>query len=1645
MADGEHTLPADEELFEQPPLQQQQPEIAEPIVMAQEPIQGVSEDPQASEATHEAPDNYPVDHQMENQEFYQEPQIPEPQQIPQIPVFQPAAYNPPNYVAPQQRANNFGEPAAAADSRPLTEEEQLAAERPTEDTVWIDSDDDTDVEEAILRANFWLPYSDHNYDPPDPADRIILPTEGPFPCIAGLDEDCNIVKQWMPEDAVGPGSPGTQYRRNQQTGGGLPSTSVAPQQQQLPVRHNIQNRPMVAAQPFSIGGNQVEYGGIGGMDSRMQQRGVVRDGPQYRVMNDFGNGLPMRGQLPPRNSPAANAINRVREQQQQMYHQAGARGSLQQRVPAPAAPTPGSYQHIVNAVPVGGANPMRRVPPQARPGMIGGAANNNRARPIHVTRPMDTQEFEHPVAPAAAAPPRRVVDVAPHRMTPEQRQELQQMNRQRAAPQFPAAAAQRSAEKIVIQQRPGASSSRAPRPSMAQEDLLRSPTRRLSERVPQEHQTPVLEPRRFQVKVTDTYSTPIPKASDQLPAQLTEEDPPEESAAAAAPEDVPDAAPEDPPKGILKPTPPHRMTQEEKNAHFARLTTDKEKPTSSASILPQDAAPPHVPPPPPPPLVLRPHHQDETLAMVQSVFESKPRQPDTPKDKEAISKIADLLRFSADEFTGQSGSSAAARQRTVSGSAARAQTYQMHHQQQQQHHHQMPMDQRKRHSSGRYDALMGAMPLQQQPPPPPPSQFQHTDSIAHRPRGRPKGTRHPSVAVQPQRSGGARTLPPRAQTVAMSARNGANAKNSDSESEGIDEAAEESWTMRCHCGMDHGDGDTIECEGCKTWQHMACMGLTLKSNTSKYKCEMCLPRRLPVSKAEAAREQERILNRLRAAAKKQKRKSEPVEQKQKSQPSTSRKSAPMALQQQPAEPRVAQLNDYSKQASALLFGMEQTAGADTLLAESRLHKKARRMFVEEAVEALVTTDLVQIRQVILEVNGHVSMSNEVKRQPGGGNCIFMYDGLMKGTAGEDMGDGQELVCIDTKRKGNDTKFTRRSCVPNCVLKHVLGSNATLGIMIVATKDITRNTEVTLPFDADWRESEVELECAEHMKELQACPFESERRRFAAERHRAMDHKKREAEEARRADEERRRLEEEVRRERAAKTKQMDEAEKARLEAEKAAEKEKKAKEREEAKERKKMEVEASAAAAPESSNSITAREERRIQQAEEMFRRQEEEGKRKEARRRSKSVTPGVLEAAGTAAREDAPEASIPAPAPSPPASRRSVSRTTQPSTSSFATPTEPPAKNKRMRSVVPPKSEPASSAKRVRATTVATPKDTTASNDSRKRKSSATGKTPVAKRSKNVVPTSFGLALIEKELREQARDSTVLEMILPDYIMKEKRSGLLAGQSPDFSEVRAQIEEENRMKERFTKREAKKKAVEKAKEKEKKEHRKEPKKANEPGPAPKSEKAVEKAVEKVEKKPKSPQKPPAKPTAQKPPLKKTEEVDGIEREASESSSKESSVAPEEKKNPKKITFAEYNSRRSQKREAGECSTPPAVTRRGFIPSTEGEDLVNVELSAIPLDDHPSSSNTAPTTTIAPSVGGAPKPTSVVVKSPSTRSRTRGAASESVDDAPAEHSMSLQDRVFSMFGSTVDAPAPPPPPPASAETNSRRSRSTRWN
>ncbi|EFO92803.1 hypothetical protein CRE_09936 [Caenorhabditis remanei] len=926
MADGEHSLPPNEELFEQPMEQEpQQYELPRAdqgtffiknmkvnTISSDQGYHGVPEDPQASGGAppHDMEHHYPVQEDHLANSGYYEPTPPTATNQ----VFQPTPQQ--NFVAPQPRdAQNYEEQGAgdAGGGGAAVNGEDPPGDA---DTVWIDSDSDDDPEAEFLRANFGLTYS--GYVPIEEDEE---------------EATAATVKEELQQ----------QHHQEYQ--------SPPLQQQQVhPMRQTM--RPVVAAQPFSIGGNQVEYA-----EPRMPPRGVSvapRD-TQFRIINELGHPMMASSQQHHgiraqsvsstrvlNNSPHATIIRQQPQHPQTLYQapQGSLRGTpLQSQQQRLGGATPGSYQHIVNPSPSGnfGATIRRQVPAQGAPRGVGGpgiVVSSNQlgprpgVRPVHVTRPMtdnlDREFIEHPMPlppqgpPATAQIRRAPADVAPHRMTAEQRLEQQQLNRQRA--QFPMQRGgvqqpqQQATNRVPTQQaaiigrgRGGVMAVGSP----GHEDLLRSPQRGIQERQPV-----VCEPRKFQVRVTDTYSAPIPKASDQLPAQLTE-DPPEEVQKVEEPTDeAPEAsdvkqeikspsrltsATSSPVKshGIQqKPTPPHRMTQEEKNAHLAKLSTDKEKPTN-LNTLPLRGV----------------HHQDDTLAVVQSVFESnKPRQPDTPKDKEAISKIADLLRFSAEEFSGASGSGTSnTRQRSISGGANRAQNYgsapmvQPHHQPHLHHQQQQPppnpMDdeaRRKRHGSGRYDNNMGIggqNPMHQMRSP------QHSAHIQQqagepepnldppiRPRGRPRGTTQQRVArfgnapetLAPHRAaGGARTLPPRQvqqhQEPPAPPPRAAMSANSDSESEAVDS---ESWEMRCHCDMDHGDGETVECESCKTWQHMACMGLNMNSDTTKYKCEQCQPRRLPVTKAEAIRTQKKILEKLRRATERErrnKRKSEPVE------------------------------------------------------------------------------------------------------------------------------------------------------------------------------------------------------------------------------------------------------------------------------------------------------------------------------------------------------------------------------------------------------------------------------------------------------------------------------------------------------------------------------------------------------------------------------------------------------------------------------------------------------------------------------------------------------------------------------------------------------------------------------------------------
>ncbi|KAJ3196586.1 hypothetical protein HK101_008378 [Irineochytrium annulatum] len=60
------------------------------------------------------------------------------------------------------------------------------------------------------------------------------------------------------------------------------------------------------------------------------------------------------------------------------------------------------------------------------------------------------------------------------------------------------------------------------------------------------------------------------------------------------------------------------------------------------------------------------------------------------------------------------------------------------------------------------------------------------------------------------------------------------------------EDVEEEGVIRCLCGYDEDDGYTIQCDRCKVWQHLACLGIESSKIPDEYLCEECDPRAVDV-------------------------------------------------------------------------------------------------------------------------------------------------------------------------------------------------------------------------------------------------------------------------------------------------------------------------------------------------------------------------------------------------------------------------------------------------------------------------------------------------------------------------------------------------------------------------------------------------------------------------------------------------------------------------------------------------------------------------------------------------------------------------------------------------------------------------------
>uniref|UniRef100_A0A1I7ULV9 SET domain-containing protein n=2 Tax=Caenorhabditis tropicalis TaxID=1561998 RepID=A0A1I7ULV9_9PELO len=72
----------------------------------------------------------------------------------------------------------------------------------------------------------------------------------------------------------------------------------------------------------------------------------------------------------------------------------------------------------------------------------------------------------------------------------------------------------------------------------------------------------------------------------------------------------------------------------------------------------------------------------------------------------------------------------------------------------------------------------------------------------------------------------------------------------------------------------------------------------------------------------------------------------------------------------------------------------------------------------------------------------------------------------------------------------------RSCEPNMFMKH---NGLSLIIKSVKREAIPKGTVMTLPFDADYKTYENPLPCVKHLGNIDACPLEKERKRYAAQK------------------------------------------------------------------------------------------------------------------------------------------------------------------------------------------------------------------------------------------------------------------------------------------------------------------------------------------------------------------------------------------------------------------------------------------------------------------------------------------------------------------------------------------------------------------
>ncbi|MFH4979138.1 hypothetical protein AB6A40_005847 [Gnathostoma spinigerum] len=285
----------------------------------------------------------------------------------------------------------------------------------------------------------------------------------------------------------------------------------------------------------------------------------------------------------------------------------------------------------------------------------------------------------------------------------------------------------------------------------------------------------------------------------------------------------------------------------------------------------------------------------------------------------------------------------------------------------------------------------------------------------------------------------------------------------------------EEYTTRCYCDLDHEDVEMISCDVCNVWQHMKCMGINPRRVPKEYKCELCLPRKLRLTKAQARKIQLKLIRKRRKEKERKKlAKVAGVRRRGNKEGGNDIVDAKNSAKRGVRSNDFMETNNNEYSQTVVSYARRIEEGSREMVDAVMNNDGVSVMFVAQDQKGLVSMRTFREGDPVMYACGRITLQSECRGRSRLGSVlpfVAVYSELRV-----DNNDESTCICIDARRFGSCFRYARRSCRPNTKLQHVV-VDGKLHFIGVATEDIERGDEVTLPFDSDYQMGASKLKCA----------------------------------------------------------------------------------------------------------------------------------------------------------------------------------------------------------------------------------------------------------------------------------------------------------------------------------------------------------------------------------------------------------------------------------------------------------------------------------------------------------------------------------------------------------------------------------------